>query len=159
MLNQQQTPKGQTRFSFAACFGIALLVVASASAESVYRCGDEYSPSAQCPNGHPAEVKASAVLRSNPTDKAANAANDRQEAEGLEKKRLQAERQAAQTAPVRFSASSHTISQNLNTNAERSPALNKGKRARKPQSPYFTAKDPTAPPKKKSNAKALPSTN
>jgi hypothetical protein len=39
----------------------------------------------QWPNGHPAEVKASAVLRSNPTDKAANAANDRQEAEGLEK--------------------------------------------------------------------------
>jgi hypothetical protein len=49
--------------------------------------------------------------------------------------------------------------QNLTPNSTDDTATNphpKGLRHRRSQSPYFTAKDPNTPPKKKGNAKALP---
>jgi len=173
MLSQQK-PNGLTQANFAAWtrllrvprYGLALLMATTAIAnhmalaETVYRCGDEYSPTAQCTQGHPAAVQTNSELRHSAADKTQSVAtHDQQEAEALEKKRLLAQSQAVQNAPVRFSASDPLANLNLNTKAERTPVKHKGKHARKPQSPYFTAVDPNVPPKKKSNAKALPSTN
>lgn len=128
----------------------ALLITAPASADTAYRCGDAYSALAQCPSGQPVEVKTTSVPRSSAPDTNAAAMRDIREAEALEKKRLQAERQAGPNAAVRLSAPS---------DAERAPMPSKGKHMRKPPNPYFTAKDPSAPTKKKGNAKALPSAN
>ena len=134
-----------------------LLVAASTHADTVYRCGNAYSASDQCTNGPPSEIKASAALRDRAPEKPPRIANDLQEADLLEKKRLLAEHQAAQNAPVRFNPSANHV--NPNHSPERNPIPSQGRRLRKPFSPYFTAKDPNAPSKKKGNATALPSAN
>jgi hypothetical protein len=128
-------------------------------ADTVYRCGEAYSPSNQCAHDAAREVKPSSVLPTSGQDKNNTAANDLREAQVLEKQRLQAERKVVQSAPIRLStptapppiATSH---QPLTQSDQR-----RGKHARKPQSPYFTAVDPSAKnakPKKKSTAKAVP---
>ena len=149
-------PKGLLKTNVAVPLVWVLLMTVSAHADTVYRCGNAYSASDQCANGQSAEVKASSVLRDRAQDKPSHVSNEQQEAAALEKKRLQAERQATQNAPIRLSASPNPPSRRVNTDVERNPSRNKGKHARKPPSPYFTAKDPNAPPKKKSTAKAVP---
>ena len=137
----------------------ALLITAPASADTAYRCGDAYSALAQCPSGQPVEVKTTSVPRSSAQDTNAAAMRDMREAEALEKKRLQAERQAGQNAALRLSAPGNLGSTSPPYETERAPMPSKGKHMRKPPNPYFTAKDPSAPTKKKGNAKALPSAN
>ena len=126
-------------------------------AETVYRCGEAYSTSSQCANATATEVKPSSVLHT--TGQATNATSDLREAQALEKQRLQAERQAIQTAPVRVSTP-HTPPPIVTNNEPLAPnGKRQGKHARKPNSPYFTAVDPNAAPKKKSTAKAVPTTS
>ena len=128
-------------------------------ADTVYRCGEAYSPSNQCAHAAATEVKPSSVLPTSGQDKNNTAASSLREAQALEKQRLQAERQAAQSAPIRLSTP--TAPPSIATSHEpiaQSGQL-RGKHARKPQSPYFTAVDPSAKnakPKKKSTAKAVP---
>ena len=164
MLNKSN-PKGLTQANFSAhisiediiWIGLGLLVMTTYTrAEPVYRCGDDYSPFAQCPHGHSTEVKPSLGLRNSSSTKGIHVTNEMQEAEALEKKRLQTERQVAQTAPVRFSAAGNPSNTNLNASPAHSSMPSKGKHTRKLQTPYFTAKDPNAPAKKKSTAKAVP---
>jgi hypothetical protein len=93
-------------------------------------------------------------LRITGQDKA-NPSSDLREALALEKQRLQAEHQAAQTAPVLVSTPSPQP-----TSVSPSELLpQKGKRKRKhgikKPNLYFTAVDPTALPKKKSTSKAV----
>jgi hypothetical protein len=126
-------------------------------AETVYRCGEAYSTSSQCANATATEVKPSSVLHT--TGQTNNATSDLREAQVLEKQRRQAERQAIQTAPERVSAP-HTPPPIATNNEALAPnGKRQGKHARKPNSPYFTAVDPTAAPKKKSTAKAVPTTS
>jgi hypothetical protein len=123
-------------------------------ADTVYRCGEAYSTSSQCANATATEVKPSSVLHT--TGQTNNATSDLRDAQALEKQRLHAERQAVQTAPVRISTP-HTPPPMLTSNEPLAPnGKRQGKHARKPNSPYFTAVDPTAAPKKKSTAKAVP---
>jgi hypothetical protein len=131
-------------------------------ADTVYRCGEAYSTSNQCANGVATEVKPNSVLQTTGSDKGNTATRDLRDAQALEKQRLQAEQQAAQAAPIRLSAPSaaplpssvihHEPSVNKGNRREKG----KGKHARKPNNPYFTAVDPNAVPKKKSTAKAVP---
>jgi hypothetical protein len=151
---------------FAGLLAMATLLSHAAFADTVYRCGETYSSSNQCAGEAAKEVKPNAVLHSNEPDKANTAARDLRDAQALEKQRLQAEQQAAQAVPIRLSAPSAAPSTSnvpLNepsANKDKSRENGKGKRARKPNNPYFTAVDPTAAPKKKSTAKAVPaSTN
>ena len=128
-------------------------------ADTVYRCGEAYSTSSHCAHDAATEVKPSSVLDTTGPVKSSTAPIELREVQALEKQRLQAERQAAQSAPIRLSTptappSIVTSHEPLTQNGQR-----RGKHARKPQSPYFTAVDPStknAKPKKKSTAKAGP---
>ena len=68
--------------------------------------------------------------------------------------KAQAEREAAQAAPMRLNTPSSPPSSAPHD--AQLTSKRKGKYARKPNSPYFTAVDPNAAPKKKSTAKAVP---
>ena len=123
-----------------------------AYADTVYRCGEAYSTIAQCGSTAATEVKPTSVLN---TGIGRNtSAHDLRDAQALEKQRLQAQRQAVQTAPVQINAP-HAQTP---VAAKNEPAIHNGKRqhTRRPASPYFTAVDPNAPHKKKSTAKAVP---
>lgn len=134
-------------------------------ADTVYRCGEAYSTSNQCANGAATELKPSSVLQTAGPDKGHAATRDLHDAQALEKQRLQAEQQAAQAAPIRLSTpSAPSATPNPSSVTHNEPSASKGhriekgkgKHARKPYNPYFTAVDPTAAPKKKSTAKAVP---
>ena len=159
-------PKGLTPLKLVNA--LMLLAPALALADTAYRCGDAYGPSAQCANGPATPIKPIAELRTTGPvpDPANTAAHDLREAQALEKQRLHAEQQAAQqtlsasiqATPIRLNTAKTGSTPLTTSNAENTakPAARKGQRARKAQSPYFTAVDPTARPKKKSTAKAAP---
>ncbi len=159
-------PKAQRATKcFAAMLGAAALVSHLALADTAYRCGEAYSTSSQCANGVATEVKPSSALHTTGPDKGNVATRDLRDAQVLEKQRLQAEQQANQAAPIRLSAPSapsttpHPSSvphNEPNANKGNRRQKGKGKLARKQNNPYFTAVDPTAAPKKKNTAKAVP---
>jgi hypothetical protein len=89
---------------------------------------------------------------------------DLRDAQALEKERLKAEQHTAQSASIRLSApratSANASSSSVTHNEPiANKSMRKGKHARKPNSPYFTAVDPMAKPKKKSTAKAVPASS
>ena len=128
-------------------------------ADTVYRCGEAYSTSSQCAHDAATEVKPSSVLHTTAPVKSSTAPIDLREAQALEKQRLQAERQAAQSASIRLSTPNASPSIITSHEPLAQSGKHKGKHARKAQSPYFTAVDPSAKNaklKKKSTAKAVP---
>jgi len=136
------------------CAALALLVSHHARADTAYRCGDSYSPHAQCANGPAAPLAPTSELRNAGQDKA-NASSDLRQAQALEKQRLLAERQAAEAAPLRFSAPLAPPASVTHQATQPQRGKRKGKRGQQP-SPYFTAVDPNAAAQKKSTAKAVP---
>lgn len=158
----------QTRWLIRLALTLSAWCITPTHADTVYRCGEAYSTSSQCANGVATEVKPSSVLQTTGSDKGNTATLDLRDAQALEKQRLQAEQQAAQAAPIRLSAPSAPSAAPLPSSVIRhEPSVNKGNRrekgkgkhARKPNNPYFTAVDPTAAPKKKSTAKAVPASS
>jgi hypothetical protein len=137
----------QTRWFIRLALTLSAWCITPTHADTVYRCGDAYSTSSQCANGAATEVKPSSVLQTAGPDKGNATTRDLRDAQALEKQRLQAERQAASPPPS-----------NVTHNE---PLANRGNRkhAGKPNSPYFTAVDPNAAPKKKSTVKAVPATS
>ena len=145
-------PKGQAPAKYILYNVIALCLTAQACAESVYRCGDAYSPLAQCASGTAAVVKPSNELQHNSSGNPQAAARDLQDAQALEKQRRLAERQALQTVPVHMGVPAAPVTpenQSVTT-------PHHGQRARKSSSPYFTAADPASKLQKKSTVKAVP---
>jgi hypothetical protein len=143
---------------------MAALLSHATLADTVYRCGEAYSSSSQCTNGAATEVKPSSALQAGGPDKGHAATRDLRDAQALEKQRLQAEQQAAQAAPIRLSTPSAPSTNPSSSNVTQTEPISKqgkrkGKQARKPNNPYFTAVDPTAAPKKKSTAKAVPASS
>lgn len=120
--------------------------VGNSQAEAVYRCGNSYSRSALCAQEAATEVNAHTEPRHQASSTKSIAANDQREADALEKKRLQAERLAAQNqlAPV-------VVTPTQSQSAATSETLGQRQKHQKPQSPYFTAKDPHKPVKKPTN--------
>jgi hypothetical protein len=89
---------------------------------------------------------------------------DLRDAQALEKKRLQAEQHTAQSAQIQLSAPRATSANSSSSSVTQNEpiankSMRKGKHARKPNSPYFTAVDPKAKPKKKSTAKTVPASS
>ncbi|WP_310626383.1 hypothetical protein [Limnohabitans sp.] len=124
---------------------------------TVYRCGEAYSASAQCPDGHAAEViQPSAELHTHTSNPASVIRQEAREAQTLETKRLQAMQQATPTMPVGLGTPQQPTPSVTSSSTEYDRKHGKNERTGKPKSPYFTAKDPSTPTKKKSNAKALP---
>ena len=164
-MQKKHKPKGlRATKCFAALLGMAALLSHTTLADTVYRCGEAYSSSNHCASGTATEVKPNSVMQTEGPDKGHAATRDLRDAQALEKKRLQAEQQAAQAAPIRLSAPSAPSTNPSSSNVTQTEPITKqgkrkGKQARKPSSPYFTAVDPTAAPKKKSTAKAVPATS
>ncbi len=159
---RKHKPKGlRATKCCAALLGTAALLSHATLADTVYRCGEAYSNSSQCANGAATEVKPNSVLHTSEPDKANAATRDLRDAQALEKQRLQAEQHAAQAAPIVLSTPNVQSTNPSSSNVTQTEPITKqgkrkGKQARKPSSPYFTAVDPTAAPKKKSTAKAVP---
>jgi hypothetical protein len=158
----------KTRWFIRLALTLSACCITPTHADTVYRCGEAYSTSSQCANGVATEVNPSSALHTTGPDKGNVATHDLRDAQVLEKQRLQAEQQANQAAPIRLSTPSEPSAtpnpnrvthneQNANKGNRREKG--KGKHARKPNSPYFTAVDPTAAPKKKNTAKAVPATS
>ena len=111
--------------------------------ESVYRCGSSYSSSAQCAQESATEVTAHTEPRHHPSTPNVMPTHEQREADALEKKRWQSERQTTQNQPVRV-----IVAPVQNQTAPSPETPRHGQRLHKPQSPYFTAKDPNKPAKK-----------
>jgi len=162
-MQNQQKPRGQNPTRSSACLrwlrilsiGLLLLPHARLHAEAIYRCGDEYSSSAICADGRSAEIRTHVEPLIGSKDKTSSPAHDLREAEALEKTRLRSESRALQHAPAPMSYTQ----QNNSTGTAETPVTgvrHGGRQTRRLQSPYFTAKDPNALPKKKGSTKALP---
>ena len=141
------------------CISFTLCAIAPTQADTIYRCGEVYSTSHQCGNTTATEVKPTSTLHTTGQDKHNMANSDLREAQSLEKQRLQAERQAAQSAPIRLSTPPPPLASTTRNEPLTNGKKHHGKQIRKPNSPYFTAVDPKAEPKKKSTAKAVPATS
>ena len=158
----------QTRWLIRLALTLSAWCITPTHADTVYRCGEAYSTSSQCANGVATEVKPNSVLQTKGPDNGNTATHDLRDAQALEKQRLQTEQQAAQAAPIRLSAPSAAAAaplpssathNELSANKGNRREKGKGKHARKPNNPYFTAVDPKAEPKKKSTAKAVPASS
>jgi hypothetical protein len=159
MLRKHNSKELRATKFFAAMFGMVALLSQAGLADTVYRCGEAYSTSNRCGDVAATEIKPTSIPHT--TGSIHNPANDLREAQALEKQRLQAERQATQAAPIRQSTpSAPAANPPLNSVPQQETLTNKGKHkgkyARKPNNPYFTAVDPHAATQKKSTAKAVP---
>ena len=152
----------QTRWFIRLALTLSACCITPTHADTVYRCGEAYSTSSQCASGAATEVKPSSVLQTKGPDNGNVATRDLRDAQALEKQRLQAERQAAQAAPIRLGAPSAQAASPPPSNVTHSePLARRGNRknAGNRNSHYFTAVDPTAAPKKKSTVKAMPASS
>jgi hypothetical protein len=151
-----QTLRGPTPSDFLGAM-LALVVWLShpALADTAYRCGNTYSASSQCNHGEAIAVRPANALSATGQGKN-NASADLREAQALEKQRLQAERQAAHTAAVRITAPHAPPASDTPPAPVPQHGEPKSLHSKKRPSPYFTAVDPHAGPKKKGTAKALP---
>ena len=88
--------------AFNTCVGFALCAVTLTQADTIYRCGEAYSASSQCGNSVASEVKPTSALHSTGPNKNDTSSSDLHDAQALEKQRLQLERQATSSAPIRL---------------------------------------------------------
>jgi hypothetical protein len=139
------------------CLALLALCHLTLRADTVYRCGNTYSPFNQCTTGPAEEIKPNAGQHSAQSMPSNTAAHDLREAQNLEKQRRQTERQGAPSTPVRFNTARPPMAREENT--EPQPRREHNRYEPKRQSPYFTAVDPNTPRKKKSTAPAVPSNN
>ena len=149
---------------FATAVGAVTLFTHAALADTVYRCGNAYSASPQCGHATATEVKPNSALDTMGAEKRHTAQGDLKEAHALEKQRLKAEHQAAQASPVQLSTPNTPLASPAPSNVNHIELIakagkHKNKHARQPYTPYFTAVDPAAAPKKKSTAKAVPASS
>ena len=159
----QQNPRDQkpTRCSaYLRCMrvvSIALLLLPTARphAQTIYRCGDEYSTSAICAGGRSALISTPSESHTPAHDKTSSVTQDLREAEALEKIRLRSESRVVQNAPAQMMSTFQNTPAG-STDASAADIRHSNRYTRRLQSPYFTAKDPNAPPKKKGIAKTLP---
>ena len=142
--------------AFNTCVGFALCAVTLTQADTIYRCGEAYSASSQCGNSVASEVKPTSALHSTGPNKNDTSSSDLRDAQTLEKQRLQLERQATSSAPIRLNTPALAPVSATSTEPIVPHAKRRGPYGRKLQSPYFTAVEPSAAPKKKSTAKAVP---
>ena len=162
MLKQLKPKELRATRCFTAALGMVALLSHASFADTVYRCGESYSTSSQCTHATATEVKPSTVLHTTGPDPTNAFTRDLRDAQALEKQRLQAEQQAVQTASVRLNTASTPSAKPSPDSVSQPESIarkRKGKHAKKANNPYFTAVDPTATPKKKSTAKAVPATS
>jgi hypothetical protein len=123
-------------------------------AASVYRCGNDYSTSALCAQGDAVVITPNAEPQTSGPRKASISSTDAHEADALEKRRLNAENRATRQNATRVIVTAPSKPADIDSVPRTEP--HSASRRRPLKSPYFTAKDPNGPPKKKGNAMPLP---
>ena len=124
------------------------------SAQTVFRCGNHYSTTANCADSVPAPVQDTRAAEQAKAQERLTQQTQR-EAQALEKNRLQAERQATKVPlPPAWPSD-----KGATTSAVDADTLPPPPHHRKKVSPYFTAKDGSAAPGKKTAAKAKTQAN
>jgi hypothetical protein len=114
--------------------------IGNSLSQPIYRCGDAYSSSMHCALGNATEVTAHSEPYRQLSAPGKVATYEQHEADALEKKRIESERQATRSPSVRVLT---VPVQNQSTPTP--PTSSKGHKAHRPPSPYFTAKDPVKP--------------
>jgi hypothetical protein len=130
-------------------------MVSAVNAQTVFRCGDQYSASPSCNGATATSVDDARNARQAQTQKA-QTLQAQQEADALEKNRLKVEQQSRRNLAVPPTTSNRDalLSKTFDSQPPTSPSH--GKHA-KHASPYFTAKDNTPkPPKTKGEKNGAP---
>ena len=163
-MQKQTNPEGAATARFlirltAVALGLSTGHLSLTWADTVYRCGEAYSASALCAHGPVSELEPLAEPHTPNIEKGNTTTDELREAQALEKRRLKSENQTIQSTPARGSVPSASLGAiTRDQHLPQQPNSNK-KRARKIQSPYFTAVAPNAIQKKKSTAQAVPANN
>jgi hypothetical protein len=128
-------------------FWASLFMASVAAAQTVYRCGDQYSASPSCNGALISSVEDARNARQAQAQKA-QTLQAQQEADALEKNRIKAEQQSKRNAapPATYNRDA-LFSSTVDNTAPVPPSHGKHRML---ASPYFTAKDNTPkPPKSK----------
>lgn len=148
-----------TKHTVALLAWASLLIVSKAAAQTVYRCGDQYSASPSCNGAIISSVEDARNDRQAHAQKA-QTLQAQQEADALEKNRLKADQHIKHNAtPPPMVKRDTLISSPVD---HTTPVTTSHGQHRKPASPYFTAKDNTPKPlkpqveKKGASSKAAP---
>jgi hypothetical protein len=121
------------------------LVVPLTNAQTVYRCGDQYSANPTCNGATVASVEDARNVRQTQAQNT-QTSRSQQEADALEKHRLKSEQQSkSQTATPLQHNRDALFGSSVDSSHLSSPAHDKHQ---KQASPYFTAKDNTPKPPK-----------
>jgi hypothetical protein len=129
----------------ALCTWAILFMASEAAAQTVYRCGDQYSASPSCNGAIIPSVEDARNARQTHAQKA-QTLQAQQDADALEKNRLKAEQSSKRNAAMPPTYNRDALFSSPVDNAPSTPPVH-GKH-RKPTSPYFTAKDNTPKPPK-----------
>ena len=142
-----KTPSNQPliELSQALLVWATLWIAAVATAQTVYRCGDQYSASPSCNGAIISSVEDARNARQAQAQKA-QTLQAQQEADALEKNRLKAEQQVKSNAAPTPSVKRDTLISSPVDNTAPVPTTRGSHR--RPVSPYFTAKDTTPKPPK-----------
>ena len=139
----------------ASCAWVFVLMASAAAAQTVYRCGDQYSANPSC-NGAAIPSISDARNARQAQTQTMQTVQAQQQADALEKNRLKAEQQTQRNAAVMPTYNRDAMFSSTVDSAPPMPPSH-GKH-RKVASPYFTAKDntPKSPQKKAEKNGASP---
>jgi hypothetical protein len=139
----------------ASCAWVFVLMSSAAAAQTVYRCGDQYSANPSC-NGAAIPSISDARNARQAQTQTMQTVQAQQQADALEKNRLKAEQQTQRNAAVMPTYNRDAMFSSTVDSATAMPPSH-GKH-RKVASPYFTAKDntPKSPQKKAEKNGASP---
>ena len=150
-------PLAELKRTFLIC--ATLWMISVATAQTVYRCGDQYSANPSC-NGATISPVEDARNSLQAQAQKAQTTQAQQEADALEKNRLKAEQHVQRNAVPPTSVNRDKLISSPANNT--TPVPTSHGQHRKPASPYFTAKDNTPKPskpeaeKKGASSKAAP---
>jgi hypothetical protein len=145
--NQRLTEHKRALFSWA-----ILLIASTAAAQTVYRCGDQYSASPSCNGAIISSVEDARNARQAQTQKT-QTLQAQQEADALERSRFKAEQQGQRNVAVVPMPNRDALFSNSAVESA-APATPPHGKHKKLASPYFTAKDNTPKPAKLPKQKA-----
>ena len=137
----QTAPRLKQRCFFKALLTAWGLSALSTMAQTVYRCGNEYSDTRTCPNGSVATVHdARSIYQHQAQDRLTQ--QTQEQAEALERNRLKAEKQSPRAATPSAAAWSTKDVSPVQDHSDNSTLGSPNPHAHhKKTSPYFTAKD------------------
>jgi hypothetical protein len=134
---QRRNPSWATKIGLIVSSLVFLGTANNSSSLEIYRCGSAYSHTAQCAQKSATAIDIHTEPRHAASSNHLSVADAQRQADALEKKRLQTERQATHNLPPRVVVTPAAPQQE-----QASQTAPQTLRHRQPHSPYFTAKNP-----------------